>query len=96
MAKIYPQLGDRVIYFPSANDIQILKDKQTAGEAVNVPEPLEPMSAVVVAVWGVDNVNLKVHVDGAVPDFWATSVPKASDPRHHRLEYTWCWVHEVD
>ncbi len=36
--------------------------------------------ATIVAVWSEDSINAKVHLDGAIPDLWVTSIQQGEEP----------------
>ena len=85
MSKQIPTVGDTVIYWPDATDVQAVQDDNSAenGRFSNTPMVGQPMSAVVVASWGGGTVNVKVAVDGQCPNIWRTSIPDydhAGDP----------------
>lgn len=82
-----PKLGEVVLFTFSKDDQDKIENHrdaavlQSLGQSIKVP-------ATVVAVWGEDCVNLRVHLDGPGPDIWETSVPRF-DPTHERDGWYW-------
>lgn len=99
MSKTVVTVGDMVIYWPGQYDIDELRQLINEGKAINLPLIDQPMPAVVVAVWGEYCINLKVMVDGGIPDIWRTSVQHISQvgtpidgPKN---VYCWEMVHQA-
>ena len=104
MAKNYPEVGDGVFYFPTIDQIAKITDdlvivngkiKEPEREIdCNIPVLNQPLAAVIVAVWGIDLVNLKVHLDGNLIDLWITSTSKTT--KENKSAGGWLWKYEID
>lgn len=44
----------------------------------------DELPATVVAVWGPECCNVKVHIDGPVGDLWKTSILPGDQPGHYK------------
>ena len=83
MSKTIVEMGDRVVYHTTEAERKIMSDSLQC----NVQSVLH---ARVVAVWSENCVNLKVGVDGNIPDLWITSAQKG------HLEGQWEFQGEYD
>ena len=83
MSKAIPSIGDRVIYHPTSDHDKQMSEAKNCNSANVLP-------ATVVAEWGTNTVNLKVHFDGDIPDVWVTSANKGLN----QGEWEWPWEHE--
>ncbi len=82
-----PTIGRIVIYNTTAKEREAMEKNSTLrhGQGCNAQKQLP---AVVVAVWGhqLDSaINIKVMMDGAVPDMWITSIKQGDG------EGQWNW-----
>ena len=69
--KIVQTIGDTVLYIPTNDQHEVMKKAPNCNTAAMLP-------ATVVAVWSEDTLNLKVHLDGGLPDLWVTSSIKGT------------------
>ena len=67
-----PSIGRIVIYNTTEQDQQAMRDQK-----INVQKQLPAM---IVAVWSDDCINVKVFMDGGVPDVWKTSIHEYIKP----------------
>lgn len=80
-----PTIGRTVIYQTTEEQRKYMEESGTCNTQLSLP-------ATIVFVWGYDEkavVNLKVHVDGATPDLWVTSVVQGNN------EGEWHWPPRV-
>lgn len=104
MSKKTATVGDTVLYFPTQQQIdEWTEEQKTVNEKIseptrridlNVPDIGKPLAATVVADWGSDLVNLKVHLDGDMTDRWVTSAQKVSGTWPTMNGYCWCFPKE--
>jgi hypothetical protein len=83
MSKTIVEMGDRVVYHTTNPERKLMEDSNQCNVQSVLP-------AWVVAVWSEKCVNLKVSVDGNIPDLWITSAHKG------HLEGQWEFQGEYD